>query len=606
MRTVPFNRTPLVAQRPLIWCLACCVSVLMSPAAAAQNGRLEIEYTVKVADIPGQLFHVTTDIRNINQPAIELSLPVWSPGWYVIENYAKNILRFRVTEPGGRQLRPAQVRKQTWRIDTRGISRITVEFDYRAVVLAANQARIAPDYAFFTGTQLFLLPEGHRSRPSVVRFDVPSGWRIASGLDDTAEPTVFTAPEYDSLVDQPTLMGQFDVTRFVVDGKPHDFVANPAGVFSAEKTRTLIGHLTKLAETQGRIFGGLPYRKFVYFYFFRPAEASATVLEHQNSYVAVWYTGAQSLPDDMVVQASHEFFHVWNVKRIRPVQMWPYDYARENETPLLWVSEGFTNYYSSLAAYRAGLKDARSFVDEVARTIAEVEGNEARRYISASDSSTSTWAGYPTPPPFSISYYTAGRNLAALLDLSIRHDTRGASGLDDVMRTLFTDFYQRGHGFSTEDLIRVINRITMNSYEGFFSRYVSGTDVPPYETIFGYAGYQVERATRKLPNLGVNVDQMGRITAVPPGSDAGTTPLQPGDLILSIDGQSLEGQRAGAVFGLLNEKVGQNARLRIRRSGKELALDIAVGSVELVNYRIVDSKSPTPEQLKIRESWLKR
>jgi hypothetical protein len=101
----------------------------------------------------------------------------------------------------------------------------------------------------------------------------------------------------------------------------------------------LIGHLTKLAETQGRIFGGLPYRKFVYFYFFRPTEASATVLEHQNSYVAVWYTGAQSLPDDMVVQASHEFFHVWNVKRIRPVQMWPYDYARENETPLLWVSE---------------------------------------------------------------------------------------------------------------------------------------------------------------------------------------------------------------------------------------------------------------------------
>ncbi len=315
----------------------------MAPAAMAQDRRLEIEYTVKVADIPGQLFHVTTDIRNINQPALELSLPVWSPGWYVIENYAKNVLRFRVTEPDGRELRPALVRKQTWRIDTRGISRITVEFDYRAIVLSANQARIAPDYAFFTGTQLFLLPEGHRSRPSVVRFDVPSGWRIASGLDETADPTVFTAPEYDTLVDQPTLMGQFDVTRFMVDGKPHDFVANPAGVFSAEKTRTLIGHLTKLAETQGRIFGGLPYRKFVYFYFFRPAEASATVLEHQNSFVALWYTGAQSQPDDMVVQASHEFFHVWNVKRIRPVQMWPYDYARENETPLLWVSEGFTN-----------------------------------------------------------------------------------------------------------------------------------------------------------------------------------------------------------------------------------------------------------------------
>jgi predicted metalloprotease with PDZ domain len=576
----------------------------MAPAGAAQGGRLEIEYTVKVADIPGQLFHVTTDISNINQPVLELSLPVWSPGWYVIENYAKNIARFRVTEPGGRRLWPALVHKQTWRIDTRGLSRITVEFDYRAIVLAANQARIASDYAFFTGTQLFLLPEGHRSRPSRVRFDVPSGWRIVSGLDETADSTEFTAPDYDTLVDQPTLMGQFDVTRFMVEGKPHDFVANPAGVFSAEKTRTLIGHLTKLAETQGRIFGGLPYRKFVYFYFFRPAEASATVLEHENSYVA--HAGAQVQPEDMVTSAAHEFFHVWNVKRIRPVPLWPYDYTRENETPLLWVSEGFTNYYTALSGYRAGFRDAGSFLGEVARAIAEVEGNEARRYISLADASTSTWIGYNNPPPFSISYYTQGASVAALLDLSIRHDTRGGSGLDDVMRTLFTDFYQRGRGFNTEDLIRVINRITSNSYEGFFSRYVSGTDVPPYETIFGYAGYQVERTTRKLPNLGANLNDRGRVTSLPPGSDAGAARLQPGDLILSIDGQTLEGQGSGAVFRLLNEKSGQNIRLRIRRGGEERELAIAVGSVELVNYRIVDSNSPTPEQLKIRESWLKR
>jgi len=592
--------------RTLIWCLAWSLSVLVAPAAMAQDRGLAIEYTVKVADIPGQLFHVTTDIRNINQPALELSLPVWSPGWYVIENYAKNIFRFRVTEPGGRELRPAQVRKQTWRIDTKGISRVTVEFDYLANVLSANQARIAPDYAFFTGTQLFLLPEGHRSRPSVVRFDVPSGWRIASGLDETADPTVFTAPEYDTLVDQPTLMGQFEVTRFMVEGKPHDFVANPAGVFSAEKTRTLIGHLTKLAETQGRIFGGLPYKKFVYFYFFRAAEASCSVLEHQNSFVALWNPDALPLPDDMVGQASHEFFHVWNVKRIRPVQMWPYDYSRENETPLLWVSEGFTSYYTGLVLFRAGLRGAQGFVGDAARAIGEVEGNEARRYISAADSSTSTWLGYNSPPPFSVSYYSQGRNIATLLDLSIRHDTNGAQGLDEVMRTLFTDFYQRGRGFSTEDLVRVVNRISGHSYENFFSRYVSGTDVPPYDTFLGYAGYQLERATRKIPFLGVNLDTLGRVTGFPPGSDAATSRLQQDDFIVRVDGQTLEGQPAGTIFRLLNEKLGQNIRLRIRRGGEERELDMTVKFVELANYRIVESQSPTAEQLKIRESWLKR
>jgi predicted metalloprotease with PDZ domain len=606
MRTESFAHTSFIGLRALIWCLACCVNVLLAPNAAAQNGRLEIEYTVKVADIPGQLFHVTTDIRNINQPALELSLPVWSPGWYVIENYAKNVARFRVTGPDGRELRPALVRKQTWRIDTRGISRITAEFDYRAIVLSANQARIAPDFAFFTGTQLFLLPEGHRSRPSVVRFDVPNGWKIASGLDETDVPTVFKAPDYDTLVDQPTLMGQFDRARFLIDGKAHDVVAHPAGAYSAEKTRTLVGYLTKLAETQGKIFGGLPYRKFVYFYFFRRAEGGAPVLEHQNSFVALIDAGAQAPPEALVAQASHEFFHVWNVKRVRPVEMWPYDYSRENVTPLLWVSEGFTNYYSNLASYRSGFKDARNFVEEVARGIAEVEGNEARRYISAADSSTSTWLGYATAQPFAISYYSQGRNLAALLDLSIRHDTGGASSLDDVMRALYTDFYQRGRGFSTEDLIRVINRIARKPYEGFFSRYVAGVEVPPYDTVFGYAGYQAVRATLRFPNLGVNLNERGGVTGVPPGYDAAAAPLRPGDYITSVDGQALEGQRDGAVFRLLGDKSGKTVRLKIRRGNDEREMDLPVGVVEIVTYRLVDSKTPTPEQLKIREGWLKR
>jgi predicted metalloprotease with PDZ domain len=153
------------------------------------------------------------------------------------------------------------------------------------------------------------------------------------------------------------------------------------------------------------------------------------------------------------------------------------------------------------------------------------------------------------------------------------------------------------------DLIRVIDRITKSSYRDFFRRYVSGTEVPPYDTIFGYAGYQLERATRKLPNLGVNLNERGQVIGV---HDGAKTPLQSGDLILSVDGQTLEGQGGGTVFRLLTAKLGQNVRLRIRSGSEERELEITVGSVELVNYRIVDGKSPTPEQLKVRESWLKR
>ena len=596
--------------RNLVGCLSVVVVATAAtsvPGALAQDRGLTIEYTVKVADIPRQLFHVTTAISNINQPSLDLSLPVWSPGWYVIENYGKNVARFHATAPGGRELRPVQVRKQTWRIDTKGISRVTVEFDYLANVLSANQARIASDYAFFTGTQLFLMPEGHRSRPSVVKFDVPSGWKIASGLDETADPAVFTAPEYDTLVDQPTLMGQFDVTRFTVDGKPHDLVLSPAGVYPADRARTLAGLLGKLAETQGRIFGGLPYKKYVYFYLFRAKEAAAAVLEHQNSFVIIRNPDALSLPDAaMVGGAAHEFFHVWNVKRIRPVQMWPYDYSKENETPLLWVSEGFTSYYTDLSMYRAGLRDARALVAEMAQGIGAVEGNEARRYISAADSSMSTWIDYGAVAASRISYYEQGRNLAQLLDLSIRHDTSGARGLDDVMRALFTDFYQRGRGFSSEDLIRVVNRVSGKSYESFFGKYVSGTDVPPYDTFLGYAGYRLENASRKFPFLGVNLDTLGRVTGAPPGFDAKTVGLQRDDFIVGIDGQTLDGLPSGTIFRLLGEKMGKKVRLRIRRGGEERDLDIDVGVVELPNYRVVEVQSPTAEQLKTREGWLKR
>jgi predicted metalloprotease with PDZ domain len=286
--------------------------------------------------------------------------------------------------------------------------------------------------------------------------------------------------------------------------------------------------------------------------------------------------------------------------------MWPYDYSREIETPLLWVSEGVTGYYSMLSVYRAGLRNAQIFLDQIAGGIAEIEGNEARRYISPSDASTSTWISYASPLPFSINYYTQGRTLAALLDLSIRHDTLGASGLDDVMRTLFTDVYQRGRGFSTEDLIRVINRITRSSYEGFFSRYVSGTEVPPYQTVFGYAGYRAERTTRKIPNAGANLNERGQVTGLPPGYGSEASRLQLGDIILSIDDQILDGQPGGTVFRLLAQKAGQNVRLRIQRGGGEQELEIPVGSLEIVTYRIVDGPSPTADQLNIRERWLKR
>ncbi|HYP27865.1 MAG TPA: hypothetical protein VE262_14205 [Blastocatellia bacterium] len=463
-----------------------------APQALGQPGQLRLEYTVEVSSVPDKLFHVTTEIRNIREPRLHLSLPIWTPGWYTVENYAKNILRFKVSDSKGAPVAHTMTRKQTWAVETKGVDYIKVEFDYRAAVLALNQAKIADDFAFFTGTQLFLLPEGHRRLPSTVNFRVPQGWNVVSALKETSNPLTFTSTDYDTLVDSPTQMGRFDLAKFEVDGKPHYFAGAPAGVFSPEKIEQMKEVLGAIALTQKDVFGALPYEKYVYFYFFTQAESNASGgLEHGNSFVAFHPEGANALPQYMARLAAHEFFHVWNVKRIRPAELWPYDYSREVETPLLWVSEGFTNYYAALTLYRAGLADRKAFLRQVGGVISTIEGNEARKYISMASASVSTWLGYDTPVAFSISYYPGGQNLAALLDLSIIHDTGGASSLDDVMRALYQSSYLKGKGFSAEDLIGIINRITKRDYHEFFRRHVWGVEVPAYNTYLGYAGFRL-------------------------------------------------------------------------------------------------------------------
>ena len=530
-------------------------------------------------------------------------MPTWTPGWYTVENYFKNVLRFRITDASGKILPHTMSKKQTWNIDTRGIKEIKVDYDYRATVLALNQAKITDTYAFFTGIELFLQAEGHRDEPSTVHFVLPAGWKVITALKDTSDPMTFTSANYDVLVDAPVEMGNFDVTKFEVEGKPHYLVANPAGAFSSEKAQKFTGMLAKVAEADSKMFGGLPYEKYVYFYFFAPPESNASgALEHLNSFVSFAPSGDVATPEMLIGTAAHEFFHLWNVKRIRPAEMWPYDYSRENETPLLWVSEGFTNYYGVRARYRAGLMSEKDFLASVASAATGVENTEARGYISPAESSVSTWVGYDSPTAFSISYYTQGQNLGALLDLSIRNDTDGRSSLDDVMRTLFNDFYKRGKGFTTEDMISIINRLTKKDYHDFYRRYIFGTEVPDYNKILGYAGYKFDKTARQSPVFGFGArNRNGGLTilAVEPDSPAATTGLKVGDVITKINGE--DAQRSD--FGGL---AGKTIKLTVRRGSQEEDLTMKVGSRELNVFSVSELPKPDAKQLQVRASWLKR
>ncbi|HEV8593275.1 MAG TPA: PDZ domain-containing protein, partial [Pyrinomonadaceae bacterium] len=285
-----------------------------------------------------------------------------------------------------------------------------------------------------------------------------------------------------------------------------------------------------------------------------------------------------------------------------PAEMWPYDYSRENETPLLWVSEGFTNYYGSMAEYRAGITSEQDLLNTVAGAASGVENNEVRNYVSPAESSVSTWVGYDTPVAFGISYYGQGQNLATLLDLSIRNDTDGRYSLDDVMRGLFNNFYKKNRGFTTDDMLGEIKQLTKKDYGDFYRRYVFGTEVPNYEEIFGYAGYRVEKSEQKTPDFGF----FGRfrnngytLTGVVPNSPAAVAGLTTGDTITKIDGKSVIGYPFGSTAG-------KTLNLTVNHGGTERELQMNVGTQTSTKFTLVDVANRSAKQTRIREGWLKQ
>ncbi len=241
-------------------------------------------------------------------------------------------------------------------------------------------------------------------------------------------------------------------------------------------------------------------------------------------------------------------------------------------------------------------------MNSAASAAAGVEGNEVRNYVSPANASVSTWAGYDTPVAFGISYYTQGQNLGALLDLSIRNDSDGKYSLDDVMRTLYNDFYKKGRGFTTEDMISIVNKLTKKDHHPFYEKYVWGTDIPNYDEIFGYAGYRLNKTMQKAPDLGFS----GRfrdggilISRLEEGSAAQAAGFQKGDIVEKINGKPIS-------FGSLQDLGGKEVEFTIKRDGSEQTIKMVVPTRDVERYEIVSLPTPTAKQRKIRDGWLAR
>jgi predicted metalloprotease with PDZ domain len=477
-------------RRHFLFYVVLLASVFACNTVLAQTAP-RLDHTISIADAAKHLFHFKVQVSGASGQTLDISLPSWTPGWYTIRPYAANLIKLQANA-NGKRLPMRAIDKQTYRIETEGNRAFTIEYDYFANNLAVNGAELTEKRGYFMGTNLFFYVPGHTTdSPSMVKFEIPDAWRIATGLKRAEGRNTFLARDFDNLVDCPTVLGDFDDFTTTALGKTIHIVVDPKGQVSLENATKLKEYVSRVIESQGKMFGGLPYDE--YWVLFVTGRGGGA-LEHENS-TNVMMPSFPADPRFAIGVTSHEHFHAWNVKRIKPAALMPYDYSKEQYVSELWFAEGFTNYYGDLHIRRAALSTTEDYLRSLGDKIRGLQSVEARNWVSLADASTITWLSYGggagSYANFTTNYYNKGELVGLLLDLEIRSATGNKKSLDDVIRFLFDNFYKKGKGYTGGDIELVVSDIAGRSFKEFFARYVNGTAELDYNAALRHAGLRL-------------------------------------------------------------------------------------------------------------------
>jgi predicted metalloprotease with PDZ domain len=567
----------------------------------------EISYTIGMSKPWTHLLEVEMRFSWAQMPAqAEISMPVWTPGSYLVREYARHVESFAVTDAGGNALTWKKIDKNSWQINTQGAKEIVVKYNVYANELTVRTNELNDDHAFFTPAALLMFPNGQLKTPSTVKVVPYKDWKIATGLPKVeGGENVFRAENFDILYDSPFEVGNFNEITFTVQGKPHRFVIEGEGNYDLNR---IAKDTAKIVEEAYKIFGELPYTDYLFILNLRGGGG----LEHLNSTALQWnrFGFSGNRHNDFMGLVAHEYFHLWNVKRIRPDALGPFDYENENYTRLLWVAEGATAYYESVLTERAGIIGAKEFLDGKAAQIQGLQERPGRFEASLEDASFDAWIKYYRQDENSvnnqISYYDKGELVNFLLDVEIRSASKGTKSLDDVMRYLYNEFYKKNKNYTPEDYQKVSEMMAGRSLEDFFSKYVRGRAEIDYNAILSGIGLQLkDNKGRETPYLGANLRQDGdrlTITAVSKGTPAYEQGLNANDQVIAIDGV-----RANQTFlqnYLGEKKVGDKVRLTIFRFDELRDIEITLGGRARAAYAIVPLENPTDEQKMVYKTYL--
>ena len=586
-------------------------------------------FTVSMQQPSNHTYHVTFRCEGLQGELQDFKIPQWSPGYYGIGDYARNISNFHAIGLAGHELAWEKVTKNTWRVVAANAPVIVLEYDVFGNTSFAANNYLGEDRGYLSPSGLFMNLAGHLQHPVTVTIHLPPEWKsISTGLEGAhGQRDTFEAPDFDVLYDSPILIGNQERLEFEAKGVPH-YVAVENVPAEVDRTR-MAADLKSMVTAATQLMGQVPYKHYTFLMMGRGGGG----IEHANSSSNQFDGTSLTTPAGYQRWLSficHEYFHNFNVKRIRPLALGPFDYDQENLTNMLWVSEGLSVYYQDLVLVRAGLMTKDQYLAKMAAAIGTFENSSGRHYQSATESSWNTWntgSGVGGDRNTTISYYNNGAMLGAMLDLKIRESSANRRSLDDVMRGMYLKYYvQKKRGFTDAEFRAECESAAGTKLDELFS-YASTSREVDYAKYFALAGLKLEAKSEAAPGSSIGLDT--RTEEVPPnelppgrggrgaapalrlivtdtavGSTAARTGLQPGDRIADVNG-------AAATPVVLNtaintKKPGETINLHVFRAEKEMRVEVEVAPNVKRTFELSPAEGTSSAQQEILNSWLRK
>lgn len=590
----------------------------LSTKPSLPSPALQMRYRVEMPLPESHLFEVILQVDGQSAlTTLDLKLPVWTPGSYLVREYAKHLQDFSVyiTETAGIVPLPwRKLSKNHWQVEAQGHQTITIRYRIFANELTVRTNHLDGTHGYFNPAALCFYIPGFERRPIQITLVPPRpDWRVSTPLSPVpGTANTFEAEDFDTLVDSPFEIGCHQIYDFAVLGKPHQFAVWGQGNLEPER---LIEDTQKIIQVEADLFGGLPYDR--YLFLLHLSSQGFGGLEHKYActlnYSRFGFRSKDKY-DRFMQLVAHEFFHLWNVKRIRPKGLEVFDYDQENYTPSLWFSEGTTSYYDLAIPFRAGIYDNKAYLQALSKEITRYLTTPGRQVQPLSESSFDAWIKLYRPDANSansqISYYLKGEMVSLLLDLLIRHQFSNRRSLDDVMRQMWQQFGQPEIGFTPEQLQQVIESVAGVNLGHFFQRYINGTDELPFNDYlepFGLRLQSDEAIADRPPHLGLTVKtENGRemIKFVEVGSPAYRVGIDAGDELLAIDGIRVTAEQLGDRLKDYTPDASIQVSFFHQEELKTCAISLAAPRPSC--YQIVNVEKPSRAQELLLSGWLGR